>query len=192
MKATLRLVAVAVTVLLSLFWGRPASASVAAALTLDDLAGHAERIDVARLVGRTSAWEEGRIFTSWRLDVVRHVAGTTGTAGEEIVVRTRGGVVDRIGQLVEGEATFSADRPTLAFFTKADGGAFVVVGRAQGTYAVANETLVRLPSSGLVLVRPVRPPRVPAEPAWTVLHGMHLEPASRAIAAAWERTHGHP
>jgi hypothetical protein len=143
-------------------------------------------------VGRTSAWEEGRIVTSWRLNVVRHVAGTTGIAGEDVVVRTRGGVVDRIGQLVEGEASFSSDRPTLAFFTKADGGAFVVVGRAQGVYGVSDETLVRHASAGLVLVRAIRPPRAPAEPAWTVLHGVRLEAASRAIAAAWERTHAGP
>ena len=86
---------------------REASASVAIAASLEDLARASTVIARVTPVERTSAWEDGRIVTTTRVRVDEVVAGSVAGSTRELRVRTLGGRVDTIGQIVEGEASFT-------------------------------------------------------------------------------------
>lgn len=56
----------------------------------------------------------------------------------EIVVRTLGGVLNGVGELVHGQAELSFGQPCLAFLKSADDGALWVTGMAQGHYPIVS------------------------------------------------------
>jgi len=56
----------------------------------------------------------------------------------EIVVRTLGGVLDGVGELVHGQAELSLGVPCLVFLKSAEGGALWVTGMAQGHYPLVS------------------------------------------------------
>ena len=62
-----------------------------------------------------SYWANGRIYTFTRVRVDRNVAGSVDADGGWIRVRTMGGVVDHVGQQVEGEAVLTVGAPALLF-----------------------------------------------------------------------------
>jgi hypothetical protein len=117
-------------------WAPPAAASVARALTLDELVSTSTFVVVASAGEKKSVWEEQpsgrRIVTYTRLAVERTVAGA---APQEIWVRTLGGAVDHIGQAVPGEAQIPTGSRAMLFLTQANG-VTVVTAMAQGHYPI--------------------------------------------------------
>ncbi|APR77113.1 Hypothetical protein A7982_02460 [Minicystis rosea] len=98
---------------------------------------------------RRSVWEDlpsgKRIVTYTKLTVERAVAGEP---GKEIWVRTLGGVVDKIGQSVPGEAQIATGARALFFLAQA-GSATVITAMSQGHYPVITDDkgVMRLSSS---------------------------------------------
>ena len=86
-----------------------AQASVSIAVAFDALVKDADTVGVVTPVESKSVWEEGRIYTYTRVKVEQGVAGELGT-GSEGWVRTMGGVVGKIGQLVDGEPVFTREQ----------------------------------------------------------------------------------
>jgi hypothetical protein len=151
-----------------------AQASVSIAVGYDALVKDADAVGVVTPVESKTVWEEGRIVTYTRVKVDQGVAGDLGT-GSEGWVRTLGGVVGKIGQLVDGEPVFTAQKPSLLFLRRwKSGGTWEVSARAQGQFpilvvstgdtanAVAQRRVMRSTAVGMLL-----PPR----PASTVAIG---------------------
>jgi hypothetical protein len=113
-----------------------AHASVSIAVAYDALVKDADSVGVVTPVETKSVWEEGRIYTYTRVKVDQGVAGELGT-GTEGWVRTMGGVVGKIGQLVDGEPVFTTGKPSLVFMRKFKlSGTWEVSARAQGQYPI--------------------------------------------------------
>jgi hypothetical protein len=113
-----------------------AQASVSIAVGYDALVKDADAVGVVTPVESNTVWEEGRIVTYTRVKVDQGVAGDLGT-GSEGWVRTLGGVVGKIGQLVDGEPVFTPNKSSLLFMRKwKTGGTWEVSARAQGQFPV--------------------------------------------------------
>jgi hypothetical protein len=169
----------------SLLAPRTAEASVSVALTLEQLASGASHIVVATAVEKRSRWEElgggRRIVTYTRLTVDQPVAGEP---AKEIWVRTLGGVVDKIGQHVSGEAHLAVGAQSLLFLKLAPDGVLVVSGMAQGHYPIVKQPdqpprLAPSPDQGAVLGRPG-----PSIAAREILAGATLADAIKAVQRA--------
>jgi hypothetical protein len=174
---------------------RPAHASVSIAVTWDGLLHESSAAVVATPVESRSVWENGRIYTYTRLHVDRAVAGSV-AAGGDVWVRTMGGIVGKIGQIVEGEAVLAPSHPSLLFLHAGPVGAFEVTARGQGQFPVVTDTsggpakVVRSHAVGAIVA-----PKTPT-PATTqlrlaadVLHGRAVDDVARDIAAAWSHAH---
>ena len=167
-----------------------AEASVALAVTLEELVDHADLAVIGRATKRHSQWEEvggsRRIVTYTRLEQLRAVAGT---APDELWVRTLGGAVDDIGQQVEGEARLPLGSRSLLFLTHSPDDAWVVTARAQGHFPLAATAdgkvkLRRSPDVGAIVAR-----KGPSVPARDVLVGRELESALQAVRSTWAKRH---
>jgi hypothetical protein len=181
----------------------PASVSVAA--TWDGLLHESTAAAVVTTLEAHPVWEGGRIYTYTHVHIDRAVAGEL--AGSEAWVRTMGGVVGKVGQIVEGEAAFAPGEQSLLFLRKGPVGAFVVTARGQGQYPVVNDDpsqpprVVQNRAVGMLL-----PPRAHAPApaststttAFTVttprlaaqaMHGRPVDDVARDIAAAWVAAH---
>jgi hypothetical protein len=171
-----------------------ALASVSIAVTWDGLLGESTAAAVVTPVDSNSVWENGRIYTYTRVHVARAVAGDL-PSGAETWVRTMGGAVGKIGQLVEGEAVFFPGQQSLVFFHAGPAGAFEVTARGQGQFPiVAGDANAPSHVSRSYAVGALVPPHLVASSMGTriaaeVLHGRLIEDASREVAADWERTH---
>ena len=154
-----------------------------------------------------AVWENGRIYTFTRVHVDRPVAGVV---DNDPWVRTMGGVVDKVGQIVDGEAVLTVGRPGLLFLQplKEEGaGVYVVTARAQGQFPIVVDTqnterFVR--ASGVGAQVPTPRERVAqisrsramsgmaagAPLATDVLHKRPIEDGVRDVSAAWVRIHG--
>jgi hypothetical protein len=184
---------------LALTGPREAMAAVSIQLSLEELTTSTSYVVVATALEQRSQWEElggsRRIVTYTRLSVERTVAGEP---GRELWVRTLGGVVDKIGQQVSGDARLTPGSRSLLFLKKVDT-AVVVAGMAQGHYPVvedeepsvgagARRALVRRlapsPDAGALLPR-----RGPAISAREQLVGATLDDAVAAVTRAWRATH---
>jgi hypothetical protein len=168
-----------------------ARASVSVTVTLDDLVQRASAAALVLPIEQRSVWEEGRIATYTHLHVERFVAGRL---PDEIWVRAFGGAVGRIGQLVEGEASFTSGVESLVFLhPHTDGpwvGTFGVVEGAQGQFPVVTSrgSSPRLDAArGLGGLLP--PPKGASPLARDVLLDHSLEDAAREIGKAWSRLH---
>lgn len=128
---------------LASFDARPASASTAIALSLDDLVEKSEVVVVATPTSKTARWEDGHIVTYTTIAVDAPIGGAT-KAGDALVVRTLGGVVDKIGQKVFGEAVLVVGTKSILFLRPltaatasiAPLGARSVTGMEQGVFPV--------------------------------------------------------
>lgn len=173
---------------------RDAHASVSIAVTWDTLLRGSTAAAVATPIDSRAAWENGRIYTYTRLRIDRSVAGALAT-GDQAWVRTLGGVVDKIGQLVEGEAVFVPGQASLLFLRDAPAGFFVVTARGQGQFPVAEADaqhparVVRSNSVGALLPPAVSVSSAAQRLAAEVVHNRPLDDVAIDIAAAWERTH---
>jgi hypothetical protein len=191
-----------------------ASASVSIAIGFDALCKDADNIAIVTPGDATSVWEDGRIYTYTKIHVDQGVAGDLG-AGAEGYVRTMGGVVGNVGQMVDGEPVLSGGRPALLFLRKlgAGGGAYEVSARAQGQYPIHYDEvkkarkLMRSANVGmLVPPKPVVPAsgvqtqskatmeltKVQVRLAQDVMNERPLDDAVREIAIAWRRLHSPP
>lgn len=116
-----------------------AQASVSIAVAYDALVKDADSVVVVTPMEAKSVWEEGRIYTYTRVKVDQGVAGELGTGGEGWI-RTMGGVVGKIGQLVDGEPVLTTGKPSLLFMRKfKQGGMWEVSARAQGQYPIVQD-----------------------------------------------------
>ncbi len=116
-----------------------AEASTAIAASLRHLVTVADRVVEATPVESRSVWEESpggggkRIVTYTRLEVHGTVYGQ---ASDDLWVRTLGGVVDKIGQRVEGEAVLKKGERSVVFLHRLADGTSVVAEMAQGHYPI--------------------------------------------------------
>jgi hypothetical protein len=169
-----------------------AHASVAVAMSVEDLARTSDVVARVTPIDRSSKWEEGRIMTFTRVRLDEVVAGSA-TPRREIVVRTRGGVVDGIGQSVSGEAQLEPGTSSFVFLSIDRAHATAMVsGRAQGQLVVARvaegREVVRVGATGTLVSRTIRAPLKQARLA-VDLDGVDALEARREIARAWEVTH---
>jgi hypothetical protein len=194
-----------------------ASASVMIAVPFDSLVKDADAVAVVVPQDAKSVWEEGRIYTYTRVKIEQGVAGDT--SGGEVWIRTMGGVVGKVGQMVDGEPVFTAQKSNLLFLRKFKaGGTWEVSARAQGQYPVvfdeakktkrltrsANVGVLLPPkkvqqeANGTVTPQSVTGPRTAdAEDlkirlAGDVLHDRPFDDAAKEIASTWKRLHPQP
>jgi hypothetical protein len=190
---------IALVVLVGVALARDARASVAIDARLDELVDRATAVAVVRALEQRSVWEDGEIVTYSHVTVTRRLAGRI---GGDAWIRTLGGSVGDIAQLVEGEATFAPGERSLLFLrTRSSGhatgsadGVLAVVERAQGQYALTGREgpgqRLGVAADVGALVAP-SPPQAgdDARAAREVLTGRTLEEAARTIAATWNRRH---
>jgi hypothetical protein len=136
-----------------------AEAHTARILTLEDLVDRSAYVVIGTAGEHRSLWEDlpsgRRIVTYTKIAVERAVAGAP--AGE-LWVRTLGGVVDKIGQAVPGEAQLLAGSRALLFLAQTSG-ALVVTAMSQGHYPVVLDAkgvarLGKSPDVGMLIARP--------------------------------------
>jgi hypothetical protein len=162
---------------------RRADATTARLITLEELTSYSAYVVVATARERRSVWEDmpsgRRIVTYTRISVDRPIVGAP---GGELWVRTLGGVVDKIGQSVPGEAQLALGAQALLFLAKANG-VVVVAGMAQGHYPIVadDKGMLRLapsPDSALYVARPG-----PSLSARERLLGATVDDAANAVTA---------
>ena len=177
---------------------READASVSLPVTWEALVKASTAAAIVTPMEARAVWEDGRICTYTHVHIERALAGELGTGGDAWV-RTLGGIVGKIGQIVDGEAVFSPGRASLVFVRPSASGALDVTARGQGQFPVvagsgagAPPTLLRSRSSGFILPRPKAAPTAgKALPplAADVLHGRAVEDAAHDVATAWGTYH---
>jgi hypothetical protein len=181
-----------------------ARASISVAVAFDALVKESSAVAVVTPVEQKSVWENGRIYTYTRVHADNSVAGELAT-GDEAWIRTMGGVVGHIGQLVDGEPVLTVGRPSLLFLRAGPPGSLEVTARAQGQYALTlddatkTQRLVRSSAVGVILPPKTAPQAGPAPVtgataaapvlAHDVLHNKRMEDGLRDIGAAWKRLH---
>jgi hypothetical protein len=175
---------------------RDAKASVSPAALFEDLVKEASEVAVVTATEQHAIWENNRIVTLTHVRVDHVVAGQM--LGEAWV-RTLGGSVGHIGQIVEGQATFAIGSRSLVFLrphvdpvTKATSDAFVVVDSAQGQFpivAAEGRPLRLAPAANVGAL--LEPPNkaTGARYARDVLDDRTLDDASREIVATWPHVH---
>lgn len=131
-----RFVAVAVTMPAALFAPR-AHATLMRGLSLRALCAQSRHIALlkateARCVSLPIAGRQ-MLVTETRVRIEESLSKVT-AQHSEVVVRTLGGVLDGVGELVHGQAEFTLDARCLAFLTCAPDGSLWVAGMAQGHY----------------------------------------------------------
>jgi hypothetical protein len=168
----------------SVFRAHDASASLELGVTLTELAQRSTAVAEVTALESKSEWEGTRIVTFSRVHVDKLVAGRTETT--EPVVKTLGGTVGTIGQIVEGEAVLAPGTKWVLFLRTSPDGTSSVTARAQGQYLLSAQRLSQSPNIGHLLDR--RGAVVPRT-AVSDLDGRSVESAERAIAAAWGATH---
>jgi hypothetical protein len=131
----------------ALFRAESAFATTARALTLAELVGRSTSVLVATSVARQCLWMEirgsRRIVTHTRIRVEELVTGAE-PDGPELIVRTLGGQVGKLGQLVEGEAELALGETGLLFGRRIDASLLTVVAMAQGHYPIKTEARERI------------------------------------------------
>lgn len=120
---------------------RGARASVARALSLPELVRQSTRVMLATPLQAESRWETvGRArrivtYTRLRVDEPFHGDGEA----SEVLVRTLGGRVGNVGQIVHGEAMLTPGELAVVFLGPAPDGALAVAGMSQGHYPVRRD-----------------------------------------------------
>jgi hypothetical protein len=125
--------------LVSLGLERVAEASLVRGLSLEELTGESGRILVGRPLDSSCHWVtiggRRRIVTDTRVRV-EDVLAKDAPSDSEVLVRTLGGTIGKIGALVHGEAELAMDQPCVVFLRSEAEGVHRVVGMAQGHYPV--------------------------------------------------------
>lgn len=157
---------------------RRAQASIARAVTLKELSADSQISVVGTALDAQSRWEtvagRKRIVTTTRLRVNETIAGSA--PGAELLVRTLGGQVGDVGQVVHGEALLLIGEDSVLFLADIGGGEHAVSAMAQGHYPIRGTLR---PSPRLSELRGV------AGSAVQDLVGQSLSEARRRIQGAW-------
>ncbi len=167
------------------FAPRAAHASVSIAVSWDGLLQESTSAAVVTPFEAHALWENGRIFTYTHVRVERALAGDL-APGTDAWVRTMGGIVGDIGQVVEGEAVLSPGRSALLFLHPLSSAgstpALEVTARGQGQFPVVADAdparpphVVRNSAAGLLMLPHTGPVRLAAE----LLHGLFVDDAAR-------------
>jgi hypothetical protein len=116
---------------------RIASATLARAITLPELVGLSQYAFVGIATEADSRWESvgqsRRIVTYVRVEVTQPIDGRP-PPDPSLLLRTLGGRVGDIGQLVHGEARFELGAPSVVFVTPDVDGVLGITAMAQGHY----------------------------------------------------------
>src|SRR5580698_2218506 len=113
-------------------------ASTSIAVTWDGLLRESTAAALVTALEARPVWEGNRIYTYTHVRVDRGVAGELAT-GDDVWVRTMGGVVGKTGQVVDGEPVLTRGQSSLLFLHPIAGrpaGAFDVTARGQGQFPV--------------------------------------------------------
>jgi hypothetical protein len=161
-----------------------AQGSIARALSLQQLARQSESVVVGTPLAASSRWEQiggrRRIVTYTRVRVDQAWAG--GAGDSEIMVRTLGGRVGKIGQVVHGEAFLRIGASTVLFVGLAPDGTPAVAGMSQGHYPIRSD------ASGVRRLGPS--PRLfelsGSDSAVERLSGRSLAEARELVRKAWD------
>jgi hypothetical protein len=182
---------------------RSASASVMIAVSFEALVSRSHAASVVTPVEQRSLWEDGRICTYTRVHIDRAVAGDL-QAGTDTWVRSLGGVIGDVGQIVEGEPVLTVGRPSLLFLHQNASGADEVTARAQGQFPVVldeNKVPRVMKHANLGVVLPPKSVEQGPTPSLSplagnkaalaadVLHGRVIDDVARDIVQAWPRLH---
>lgn len=159
-----------------------ARASVARAVAVSALVGRSKSILVGMPLSAYSEWAEvggsRRIVTVTRVRVDEHVARAKPDA--ELLVRTLGGRVGKIGQLVHGEAELRTGTPAMLFVQDDGQGLSSVTAMAQGHYPLVVERGARMLRASPGLPKLV----MGADAAVERLAGKSLDVAARIVREA--------
>lgn len=121
---------------------RFASATLARAITLPELVGLSQFALVGSGTDAHSRWETvggaRRIVTYVRVEVTQPIDGRP-PPDTTLLVRTLGGRVGDIGQLVHGEARFELGAPAVVFVGADEDGVLGITAMAQGHYPLRAE-----------------------------------------------------
>ncbi len=119
-----------------------AEGSIARALGLTELARQSEQVVVGTALEASSRWEhigrQRRIVTYTRVRVDESIAGSA--TDSEILVRTLGGKVGKIGQVVHGEALLRIGESAVLFVGDAPDGTPSIAGMSQGHYPIRTDS----------------------------------------------------
>jgi hypothetical protein len=141
-----------------------AHASVAVALSLEELTASADEVLLVESVGERSRYDErGRIVTDVTLEVHDSMKGRH-AAGEQVELTFLGGAVGDVGMRVPGEAHLPVGREAIVFTRRGADGRGRTVGMSQGVLPVVR-------AQGRATVHPGG-------------HGLHLVPADPAARTA--------
>jgi hypothetical protein len=131
---------------------RRALATTARAVTLPELVGLSQYALVGTATDAYSRWESvsdsRRIVTYVRVEVTQPIDGRP-PPDTTLMLRTLGGRVGDIGQLVHGEARFELGAPSVMFVTPDRDGVLGITAMAQGHYPLHADAgdVVRLQAS---------------------------------------------
>jgi hypothetical protein len=122
---------------------RRAEASLARALPLDELVGRSRHVVLGEPLDNYSVWEQvgqrKHIVTYTRVRALELLAGAD-PAQDELLLRTLGGRVGELGELVHGEAIINlGERGVL--FVMPTRGVLAVTAMAQGHYPLTRDKL---------------------------------------------------
>ncbi len=122
--------------------GGPASAGAALPISLAELVQNSRFALVGTPKDTESAWESDgrgrRIVTYTRVEMVQSVDGRL-PDDSEFYVRTLGGRVGDVGQIVHGEAELERGRASIFFLHEALAGAYGITAMAQGHYPLSKD-----------------------------------------------------
>ena len=140
---------------------RLASATMARAVTLPQLVSLSQYALVGGATDAYSRWEtvgtSRRIVTYVRVEVMQPIDGRP-PPDTSLMLRTLGGRVGDIGQLVHGEARFEMGTPSVVFVTPDEDGVLGITAMAQGHYPLLAGSSWRRAWQGETL-RPIAVPR---------------------------------
>ncbi len=168
-------------------WAPETRASLARGASLRELSQESRHALLGTALASDSRWEyvgtKKRIVTYTRVRVDELLAGDA--LDSEVWVRTLGGKVGKLGQVVHGEALLLTGERTLLFLTPTDG-VLAVTEMAQGHFPIRND------ASGTARLAPS--PRLPElrevdRSAAKELVGKLVPDASERVRKAWRDAH---
>ncbi len=128
----------------------PAAAAVMRSLSLPALVQGSRRIVIVSALASESHYEElgrkRRIVTDTRVRIEDVIAKGDGMQSE-VIVRTLGGKIGRLGERVDGQAQLVLRQACVAFLLEAPDGVHYVNGMAQGHYPLKGADVRRLMKS---------------------------------------------
>jgi len=127
---------------LGMVMGRPAQASLARAVQVEELVSRSQHVMLGEPLDADSVWEQvgqrKHIVTYTRVRALEMLGGAD-PKQDELLVRTLGGRVGNLGELVHGEALLTLGERSVLFVMPTRAG-LSVTAMAQGHYPLARDT----------------------------------------------------